>query len=91
MLGFGIKKDTMLSHESFNIATRIITRTDSGLGRWTKGLIKRPLVNVFNVLFAIGAIVTAVLRIYSAIISFFTSFAKLTVAISFGCTSLVSV
>ncbi|KAH7321710.1 transmembrane amino acid transporter [Rhexocercosporidium sp. MPI-PUGE-AT-0058] len=89
MLGFEIKRGTILPSEVFNTVTKTFTRSGSGMKRWVRGFKNKLLINCFNVVFALGAATTAVLGIYSSIVSLIAGFQGTTVATSFGCTSLV--
>ena len=89
MLGYQIKKDAILSQERFDPVTKIFTRVDSGMKRWRRGFMAKWHINAFNVFFALGAATTAVLGIYSSIVSLIAAFGGTSVATSFGCTAPV--
>jgi len=83
-LGYQIKKDAMLPSEQMDAGGNYI-RQDSGIKRWTRGFMRRPLFNGFNIFYALGAATTAVLGIYSSIVSLVGAFNGTSVATSFGC------
>lgn len=85
MLGFDIKRHAILPSEAFNTITGTFTREDGGWKRWTRGFMRNWHFNAFNIFFALGAATTAVLGIYSSIVSLIAGFQGLTVATSFGC------
>jgi hypothetical protein len=89
MLGFEIKKNAILPSEVFNTVTGTFRRSDNGIKRWTRGFLQNWHINAFNVFFALGAATTAVLGIYSSIVSLIAGFEGKTVATSFGCTAPV--
>ena len=89
MLEIEIKKNNILSSEGFNTVTGTFRRSDNGIKRWTRGFLQNWHINAFNVFFALGAATTAVLGIYSSIVSLIAGFEGKTVATSFGCTAPV--
>jgi hypothetical protein len=89
MLGFDIKKGSILSTESFDPSTGVFNRQDHGIKRWARGFKANMGMNTWNILFALGAVVTAVLGIYSSVVSLIAGFAGTTVATSFGCAAPV--
>jgi Transmembrane amino acid transporter protein len=89
MLGYNIKKYAILQTEIFDVSRGTFTRSDGGIKRWTRGFMANWRINAFNVFFAMGAITTAVLGIYSSIVSLIAGFSGTTVATSFGCTAPV--
>lgn len=93
MLGFEIKRMAILPTETFiagvNGAVGTFVREDGGVKRWTRGFMKKKYVNSFNVFFALGAATTAILGIYSSVVSLIAGFAGKTVATSFGCAAPV--
>ncbi|KAK3078158.1 hypothetical protein LTS18_008291, partial [Coniosporium uncinatum] len=74
MLGFYIKKDAMQEGEGFDPATGQTMRLDSGVKRWLRGYMKKWHLNTFNLVFMLGALVTAGLGCYSSIESLITAF-----------------
>jgi len=74
MLGFYIKKDAMQEGEGFDPATGQTMRLDSGVKRWVRGYMKKWHLNTFNLVFMLGALVTAGLGCYSSIESLITAF-----------------
>lgn len=89
MLGFEIKKGAILPSEVFDAVTGTFTREDGGVKRWARGFMQKWGVNAFNVFYAIGATTTAVLGIYSSVVSLIAGFKGLTVATSFWCAAPV--
>lgn len=89
MLFFNIKKSAILSTEKFDVAAGTFVRTDGGSKRWWRGFLAKRYINTFDVFFALGAAVTAVLGIYSSVVSLKAGFDGRTVATSFGCSSPV--
>jgi hypothetical protein len=89
MLGFEIKRGAILPSEIFNTATGTFAREDGGVKRWSRGFMRKWGVNAFNVFFALGAATTAVLGIYSSVVSLIAGFEGTTVATSFGCAAPV--
>jgi hypothetical protein len=89
MLGFEIKKGAILPSEVFDAVTGTFTREDGSVKRWARGFMQKWGVNAFNVFYALGAATTAVLGIYSSVVSLIAGFKGLTVATSFGCAAPV--
>lgn len=86
-LGFSIKKNSMLSGEGFDPATGTTTRHDGGIKRMARGFMKGMwYLNIFNLIYALGALVTAGLGAYSAIEALITAF-KSPVLSAFTCHS----
>lgn len=74
-VGYCIRKGAMLSGEGFDPATGTVTRHDNGIKRWTRGFMKgKWWLNVWNIIFFFGALVTAGLGAYSAISSLIIAF-----------------
>ena len=86
-LGFYIKKHAMRPDEGFDPTTGRITRHDTGLKRWVRGFFAGPwYVNVFNVIYLFGALVTAGLGAYAAIAGMIVAFENPQLN-AFSCTS----
>jgi len=67
-VAFWIKKYSMREGEGFDPATGEVTRHDSGFTRMARGFTsRRVLVNIFNVLYMLGALALAALGAYAAI------------------------
>lgn len=65
----------MLPGEGFDPATGLVTKHDSGVKRWVRGFMKNKWYNnVWLFLYFLGALVTAALGAYSAIISLINAF-----------------
>jgi hypothetical protein len=75
-LGYLIKKNAMQEGEGFDPVTGKVTRHDGGLKRWTRGFMKgRWWLNVWNVLYMLGALATAGLGAYAAVEALIAAFA----------------
>ena len=86
-LGYNIKKYAMLEGEGFDPTTGLVVRHDSGLKRWIRGFFKGPwYMNVFNVIYMLGALACAGLGAYSACESLISAFAT-SEANAFSCQS----
>ncbi|KAL1964898.1 hypothetical protein VTN77DRAFT_6251 [Rasamsonia byssochlamydoides] len=69
-LGYNIKLYAMKTSvgDGFDPNTGVVTRQDTGVRRWIRGLIKGPWHwNILHILYAIGALATAGLGLYAAI------------------------
>lgn len=75
MIGYNVKKDALLEGEGFNPETGVVTRHDSGMGRWMRGYKKQLVYNTFLVVFFLGSAATAVLGTYSAAIQIKAAYA----------------
>ena len=75
-VGFRIQKDALQTGEGYDPSTGRTIRHDRGFVRWKRGFMKQPLYNVFNVLYFLGSLATAVLGIYSAGKGIKSSYAK---------------
>jgi len=89
MLGFEIKQHAMLEGEGYNPVTKQVTRHDSGMRRWTRGMKHQWYLKLFNFIFFLGAAVTAVLGIFSSIKGIIAGFEGQAAATAFGCQSPV--
>lgn len=76
MLGYKIKKDAMLEGEGFDPQTGHVVRHDSGMKRWWRGYSKNLLFNLGNTIYFLGSCATAVLGIYSAVVSIIQAYAE---------------
>ncbi|KAI9852675.1 MAG: hypothetical protein M1838_006132 [Thelocarpon superellum] len=68
MLGFKAQRDSILPEETFDPQTGLVTRVDSGMARWMRGLRRDLLINAWDAFFAIGAAATATLGIYASVV-----------------------
>lgn len=69
-IGFWIKKDAMIEDEErFDQTTSTYNYVDRGWKRWQRGFMKRPLFNIWNIIYFLGALVTCILGCYSSIVS----------------------
>ncbi|KAK4973984.1 hypothetical protein LTR28_010934 [Elasticomyces elasticus] len=76
-LGYAIKKGAMLPGEGFDPATGRVVRHDAGVKRWARGFTKGAwYLNVWNIIYMLGAGVTAGLGAYSAIEALIAAFAQ---------------
>ena len=87
-LGYFIKKNAMQAGEGFDPATGTVTRFDNGVKRWARGFVKggRLSLNVWNVLYMLGALATAGLGAYSAVEGLIATFQVSTLS-AFTCHS----
>jgi hypothetical protein len=85
MLGCNIQLHAMQEGEGFDPATGTTTRLDAGWKRWIRGAKKMWYVNLWNLVFCLGALVTAALGMYSSITGLKEAFASGR-ATSFSCT-----
>jgi hypothetical protein len=70
MLGFAIQRDAInvTEGEGFDPSTGLTIRSDAGAKRWSRGFLAgRWYVKAFNLIVAVGALVTAGLGMYSSI------------------------
>lgn len=74
MVGYNIQKDAILPEEEYNPETGEVRRTDSGVKRWIRGYKKKLMLNSFDTVYFLGALVTAVLGIYSSVTAMYASF-----------------
>ncbi|KAJ4351711.1 uncharacterized protein N0V89_007054 [Didymosphaeria variabile] len=68
-VGFNVQKDAMLPEETFDAPTGELRRVDSGMKRWVRGYMKKPIWNTFDVLFGLAALSTAGLGVWAAAIN----------------------
>jgi hypothetical protein len=74
-LGYAIKVGAELPGEGFNPITGRVTVHDAGPKRWIRGFFKhRVLLNAWHLVFFLGALVTAALGAYSAIVALIDAF-----------------
>jgi hypothetical protein len=91
-LGYAIKTGAMLPSEGFDPATGQVIRHDRGAKRWIRGFFAggftsgRLYMNLFNIVFMLGSLVTAGLGAYSAIEALITAFQSPLIT-AFTCTS----
>lgn len=83
--GFWIKKDAMDSEtERFDPATHTYHYRDTGVRRFMRGFMKKPVFNTLNMLYCLGALVTTALGMYSALLGIIGAF-QAGIATSFSC------
>lgn len=86
-LAYAIQKGAMREGEGFDPATGQITRHDSGPKRWARGFCSGMwYLNCWNVIYFLGALVTAGLGMYAAIENLIEAYAKPQLN-AFSCTS----
>ncbi|KAL9099525.1 MAG: hypothetical protein Q9163_004985 [Psora crenata] len=74
-LGYHIKTRAMLPDEGFDPATGTVTLHDRSLKRWARGFVSGPwYINVWNVIYLGGALATAGLGAYAAIMGLISAF-----------------
>ena len=74
-IGFAIKKDALREDEGFDATTGAVIRHDTGIRRWARGFMSRTwYINVWHVIYAGGALATAGLGAYAAIVSIIDAF-----------------
>lgn len=84
-LGFWIKKDAMDSEtERFDPATRTYNYRDTGIRRFMRGFMKKPIFNTLNFIYFLGALCTTALGMYSALEGIIGAFQS-GIATSFSC------
>lgn len=72
-----VRKNAILPEEGFDPATGSLGRTDSGLRRWVRGFFgKKWYMNIFNLLYMLGALAMAALGSYGAIENLISAFAS---------------
>jgi len=90
MVGFKVQRDAILPGETFDPATGVVQRQDSGIRRWIRGYRKEFWLNTWDVIFFLGSVVTAVLGIYSSISSMHTAYVTNPNVAAFSCNSPVN-
>jgi hypothetical protein len=76
MVGCQIQYHAIQEGEGFDPATGVTTRRDEGWKRWLRGAKTYWYVNLWNVVFFFGALVTAALGMYSSIQGLKSAFAS---------------
>jgi len=84
MVGAMIKRDAIQKGEGWDPTTGQTIHHDSGLKRWMRGYMKNFLLNTWNIIFFLGALVTAALGCYSSIEALIVAFQS-GVNTSFSC------
>ena len=69
LLGFKAQRDSILPEETFDPSTGHVQRADGGMKRWIRGLKKDMLLNIWDAVYCVGALTTAIIGCYSAIYS----------------------
>ncbi|KAF7886288.1 hypothetical protein EAF00_010391 [Botryotinia globosa] len=88
-LGYCIRVDAILDTEGFNPATGQVTLTDTGFKRILRGFKKRFILNIWNIIYFCGALLTAALGAYSAIEALIAAFKEPKIT-AFTCRSPVN-
>jgi hypothetical protein len=86
-LTFNIQIDSMLPEEAFDPATGVLPSRDSGLKRWLRGAKKQWYYKLWLLAFSVGSVATAVLGIFSSIVSIIAGFTGVHAISGFGCAS----
>ena len=68
MLGYHIKRDAYLDGDGFDPATGAVVRQDSGVRRYVRGFMKKPILNTWHIIFFLGSLTVAALGMYSSIV-----------------------
>jgi hypothetical protein len=84
-MGYWIKKDAMTEGEAFDPATKSYNFSDSGVKRWIRGYMKRPVFNTWNLVYMLGGLATTGLGVYSSVDGLIHGFEGKNAATSFGC------
>ncbi|KAL9064071.1 MAG: hypothetical protein Q9157_007969 [Trypethelium eluteriae] len=87
LLGFKAQHDSILPEEKFDPQTGRVERVDNGMKRWVRGLRKDALVNLWDLVYFLGAVVTAILGMYSAIKSMAVNYNSNPNLTGWGCNS----
>ncbi|MCJ1359787.1 MAG: hypothetical protein MMC33_009790 [Icmadophila ericetorum] len=86
-LGYFIKRGAITENEGFDPTTGRVIRNDRGIKRWIRGFFAGPwYMNIFNVLYLGGALATAGLGAYAAIVGISDAF-KIPQLNAFSCNS----
>ena len=88
-VGFFVKKDAMTEEEKFDPATGTYNYIDTGIKRFMRGYMKRPVMNTCNIVYLLGGLATTGLGMYTSIEGLIAAFGGKSVATSFGCASPV--
>lgn len=89
-IGYRIHEDAALPGEGFDPVTGVTTRLDSGMKRWVRGFKVNWHINIMNVIYFLGGLVTSGMGSWAAIEGLITIFGPGgTVATSFGCAAPV--
>lgn len=85
-ISYWIKKDAMVEGvERFDPVTNTYNYVDQGWKRWSRGFMKKPVFNAFNIIYFLGALVTCALGCSSSIESLRQAFEN-NIATSLSCT-----
>lgn len=86
MVGFNVLKDSMTEQDVFIPSTGEVRRADGGFQRLWRGYKKKLFMNLFDTIYFLGALVTAILGIYASIVGMIDSY-KGTQVQAFSCCS----
>ncbi|KAF2121933.1 oligopeptide transporter protein [Lophiotrema nucula] len=75
-LGCDIQYHAIMADEGFDPATGVTKRNDQGMKRWIRGAKKMWYVNLWNLIYGCGALVTAALGMYASILGLKAAFAS---------------
>lgn len=87
LVGLKCQRDAILPGETFDPNTGAVHRLDSGVKRWTRGFKKDLWVNIWDVIYFLGSLVTAVLGTYAAIYSMHQAYTTNPNLSAFSCNS----
>ncbi|KAI9694370.1 MAG: hypothetical protein M1820_008970 [Bogoriella megaspora] len=87
IIGFKAQRDAVLPEEEFDPNTGVVNRVDYGFKRWMRGIMKDPFVNAWDFIYFLGALVTAILGMYSAIKSMAVNYSENPNLVGWGCQS----
>lgn len=85
MVGFNVLRDSQTEHDTFDPNTGVVTHSDRGMGRLIRGFKAQLWLNSFNMIYFLGACVTAILGIYASIYSMHQEYASVNGIKSFSC------
>ncbi|KXL46487.1 MAG: hypothetical protein FE78DRAFT_146064 [Acidomyces sp. 'richmondensis'] len=86
MVGFNVLKDSITEQDVFIPSTGEVRRSDGGFQRLWRGYKKKFFINLFDTIYFLGALVTAILGIYASIVGMIDSY-KGTQVQAFSCCS----
>lgn len=88
-IAYWLRSDAMVPDEKYDPQSRTYSYIDTGLKRWTRAFMKRPVFHIFNTIYVLGSIATTVLGVYASVIGLIDGFSGKNIATSFGCTTPV--
>lgn len=88
MVAYNCQADAITGTDGFDPSTGQVVRQDSGVQRWVRGFLRRPVKNTFDIIYFLGACTTAVLGIYASVVGMHNQFSTTSIT-PFGCASPV--